>query len=57
MVRLVKLKMVEIAFAQAQPRGMRIVLVLRRLRVIGRTILIAPITFHAANGSAKVANQ
>jgi hypothetical protein len=57
MVKRVRLKMEVIVFAPARPRGMRIVLVLLRLRVIGRAILIAPITFHAANGSAKAANQ
>jgi hypothetical protein len=57
MVRLVKLKMVEIAFVQARPRGTRIVLVLRRLREIGRAILIARTDFQEKNGVAEGINQ
>jgi hypothetical protein len=44
MVKLVRLKMVEIAFAPEHPKVTHTALVLRRLRVIGRAILIHPIT-------------
>jgi hypothetical protein len=57
MGRLVRLKMVEIAFAPEHPKVTHIALVPLRLRVTGRVILTPLTTYLVRNGVAVVASR
>ena len=57
MVKLVRLKMVEIVFAPEQPKAMRIAPVLLRSKVIGNPTPIVQTDFLEKSGSAKAASR
>jgi hypothetical protein len=57
MVKLVRLKMVEIAFAPEHPKVTLTALVPLRLRVTGRVILTPLTTYLVRSGVAVVASQ
>jgi hypothetical protein len=57
MVRLVRLKMVEIAFAPEHPKVTLTAPVPQRLKVTGRVILTPLTTYLARSGVAVVASQ